>query len=41
VSKQITIEVSDDKYDSHPLVVGAILGDATFLDAKVRVEDIR
>lgn len=41
MSKQITIEVSDDKYAQHQLVIGAILGDATFLDAKVRVEDVR
>lgn len=41
MSKQIVIEVSDEKYAKHPLVVGAILGDATFLDAKVRVEDVR
>lgn len=40
MSKQIVIEVSDEKYAKHALVVGAIVGDASFLEAKVRIKDV-
>lgn len=40
MSKQIVIEVSDEKYAKHPLVVGAIVGDASFLEAHVSIHDL-
>lgn len=40
MSKQIVIEVSDEKYAKHQLVVGAIVGDASFLEARVAIHDV-
>jgi hypothetical protein len=40
VTKQIIIEFSDDKWDTHMDVVGEIIGAADFIEANVQVEKV-
>lgn len=40
MTKQIRIELSDDKYARHFRQVGEIIGIATFLEADVEVEEV-
>lgn len=40
MTKQIIIEVSDDKWHSHMKIVGEIIGAAHFLEADVQIEEV-
>lgn len=40
MTKQIRIELSDDKYKTHFQAVGEIIGIATFLEANIEVEEV-
>ena len=40
MTKQIIIEVSDDKWDTYMSVVGEIIGAAHFIEANVQVEEV-
>jgi len=40
MTKQVTIEMSDEKWDKHFQAVGEIIGIATFLEANIEVEEV-
>lgn len=40
MTKQITIEMSDEKWEKHFNVVGEIIGAAHFLEANIEVEEV-
>lgn len=40
MTKQVTIEMSDEKWETHFKAVGEIIGIATFLEANVEVEEV-
>lgn len=40
MTKQITIEVSDAKYDAFPQIIGSIVGDATYLEAAIEIQEV-
>lgn len=40
MTKQITIEMSEEKWNTHFNAVGEITGIATFLEANVSVEEV-
>lgn len=39
MSRVITLEISDDAFNENPRVVGSIIGDASYLDAKIEVRE--
>ena len=40
MTKQIIIEVDDDKYVDYPLIVGDIIGAATYLEAFIEIKEV-
>lgn len=40
MTKQLIIEVSDEKWDAHFQAVGDIIGAATFLEANIQIEEV-
>lgn len=40
MTKQLIIEVSDEKWDAHLQAIGDIIGAATFLEANIQIEEV-